>query len=253
MLSVPALLRRERARDGTCCWRAGEKPVRCGQRGWQRDEMHEAGARRGVPNLSRPPSPALGARHAARTAGSSLVGFFFWSPAGTPQRFAVVRGSRRMSSRHNKRTCPRRADPDLAWARRWERVGSLGPLVPIPRLSQGGLLSALGRGLLHRLRIVLEMSGSGAVPPPRSSLCSGVAWSSPAWWESSATTPKHKVPGVGRSCRHSGGVNHRARVCKELTQHPWGWGWITDIQEAPEPPRSLARLQPVSGGLSEMF
>lgn len=56
MLSVPALLRRERAGDGTCCWRAGEKPARCGQRGWQRDEMHEAGARRGVPNLSRPPA-----------------------------------------------------------------------------------------------------------------------------------------------------------------------------------------------------
>lgn len=250
MLSVPALLRRERAGDGTCCWRAGEKPARCGQRGWQRDEMHEAGARRGVPNLSRPPALLweLGMLLAPRGAA---WWFFFWSPAGTPQRFAVVRGSRRMSSRHNKRTCPRRADPDLAWARRWERVGSLGPLVPIPRPSQGGLLSALGRGLLHRLRIVLEMSGSGAVPPPCSSLCSGVAWSSPAWWESSASTPKHKVPGLGRSCRHSGGVNRRARVCKELTQHPWGW--ITDIQEAPEPPRSLARLQPVSGGPSEMF
>lgn len=197
------------------------------------------------------PQPCSGSSACCSHRGEQPGGFFFWSPAGTPQRFAVVRGSRRMSSRHNKRTCPRRADPDLTWARRWERVGSLGPLVPIPRPSQGGLLSALGRGLLHRLRIVLEMSGSGAVPPPRSSLCSGVAWSSPAWWESSASTPKHKVPGLGRSCRHSGGVNRRARVCKELTQHPWGW--ITDIQEAPEPPRSLARLQPVSGGPSEMF
>lgn len=34
---------------------------------------------------------------------------------------------------------------------------------------------------------------------------------------------------------------------------PGDGDWIADIQEAPEPPRSLARLKPVSGGPSEMF
>lgn len=151
----------------------------------------------------------LGVRLAPRGAAWWFFFFFFWSPAGTPQRFAVVRGSRRMSSRHNKRTCPRRADPDLAWARRWERGGSLGPLVPIPRPSQGGLLSALSRGLLRRLRIVLEMSGSGAVPPPRSGLCSGMAWSSPAWWESPPCSlclgPEAQSPGAGQELQALGG------------------------------------------------